>query len=178
MATVKIYPRHAPLVARLITSANTRGNVGAAATGPFRHLREAYVFAASLGIAEGTASEAGTMEKFKENPGHAIVEDIFFKAAGAAEMVTLLAMLPEGSNTELTDDLLAERVGELSNNDFAERFETLDRYAYRGFEIIAGENGNVPVRDTLMACLAKIKPEAHGEEAIGDVDAIEQYLYL
>jgi hypothetical protein len=177
MASVKIYPSHAPLVARLVTSANTRSAAAAAATGPFQTLREAYIFAASLGIAAGTAIDAGAMEKFKEGPGHAISENVFFVANGAEELVTLMAMLPEGTDTEVTDDLLTGRIGELGNEDYTERFESLDRYAYAGFEIIAGEDGDLLVRDTLLACLAKIKPEAHGEGVLADIDAVEAYLF-
>lgn len=176
MASVRIYPKHAPLVARLVTSANTRSAAGAAATGPFQTLREAYVFAASLGIAAGTATDPSVMEKFKESPGHAISENVFFVADGAEELVTLMAMLPDGTDTEVTDELLTSRVGDLGKEDYTERFELLDRYAYAGFDAIAREDGDVPVRDTMLACLATIKPVVHGEAELGDIDAVEAYL--
>ncbi len=175
MASVRIYPKHAPLVARLVTSANTRSAAGAAATGPFQTLREAYVFAASIGIAAGTATDPSVMEKFKEESGHAISERILV-ADGAEELVTLMAMLPGGTDTEVTDELLTNRVGDLGNEDYTERFELLDRYAYAGLDAIAGEDGDLPVRDTLLACLAAIKPEIHGEAELGDIDAVEAYL--
>ena len=176
MAYVRIYPPHAPLAARLITSANTRSAAGAAATGPFGKLREAYVFAASLGIAAGTASDPSTMGKFKESSGHAIKEDIFLNSPGATELVTLMALLPDGAHTEVTDELLKGRVLELGKTDYIERLEMLDRYAHAGFQIIADEDGDLPVRDTLLACLAKTKPEAHGDVDLAEIDAVEAYL--
>ena len=177
MASIRIYPKHAPLAARLVTSANVRSAAAAAATGPFGTLREVYVFAASVGFAAGAAAETSAMEKFKDSDGHAIKEEIFFKADGAMELLTLVTMLPNGVSTEVNDNRLQERVSELSDDDFAARFEVLDRYAYAGFEIIAEEDGDVPERDILLACLAKIKPEPHGELELEDVDAVEAYLF-
>lgn len=177
MASVRIYPQHAKLVARLITSANTRSAVGAAATGAFSKLREAYIFAAALGIASASKVDAAQMGKFKENSGHAISENVFLVADGAEELVTLMTMLPDVADIEINDNALALRVSDLGKEDYTDRFELLDRYAFAGFEIISGEDGDLPVRETFLACLAKIKPESHGESELDDIDAVGAYLF-
>jgi hypothetical protein len=153
MASVNIYPEHKDILDGLITSGKVRSQVGAAETGPFKDQRDAYVFAAAIGIALGGAEP---VPKRTSKGGVSIRDSVFLGAVGAPEL-SHTALLLEGAVAGEADRASLNKVlGQLSDTDWSERFIILDRYAFWGFSWL-DQNFEEPgsIRDLVLEAIDK-----------------------
>lgn len=135
MAYVHIYPEHREVLDGLISSAKVGSQLGALATGPFKDQRDAYVFAASIGIALGHATPAAEMPKSKRKEKPIDIRDtVLFGSDGARELSLAAVLLQELDDSDSVETGLRRQLQQVAEDDLVQRLALLDRYAYAGFE--------------------------------------------
>jgi hypothetical protein len=136
MASAHIYPEHHELLDNLITSAKVGSQSGAAQTGPFKEYRDAYVFAASIGLALGAPTQKSQLpaSRKKATP---IRDSVLFRTPGAEELSLAAVMLQDLGDEDSPEPSLRMQLEEIANGDITVRLELLDLYAYSGFGWLA-----------------------------------------
>ena len=156
MAYVYIYPKHRSVLDGLITSSKVSSQLGAIATGPFKDQRDAYVFAASIGLALGTPTPETSMPKSKTD-SISIKDSVFLGAAGATELSLVAPLLRGLSDDDDTENALRMQLKAVADRDDTARFALLDRYAYAGFcWLDDSANDTATVRELVMEAIDKI----------------------
>lgn len=157
MANVNIYPEHREVLDGLISSAKVGSQLGAVATGPFREQRDAYVFAASIGIALGKATPEGDLPKTKKKEAISIRDSVLLGADGAKEMSLTAVLLQDLGDADNSEAGLRKQLDEIADGDFTTRFAILDRYAFAGFSWLAEYLKDAgTVRELVMEAIDKI----------------------
>ncbi len=156
MATVHIYAEHRGVLDSLISSAKVASQLGAAATGPFKDQRDAYVFASSIGLALGRPIEPADMPRSKTDTIQ-IRDSVFLGADGARELSITAVLLQELGERDDTEAGLRKQLEEVADGDLAVRFSILDRYAYSGFAWLASHQKDVgTTRELVMEAIDKV----------------------
>ena len=164
MASVTIYPEHRDLLDELITSAKVKSVAGATKTGPFKEQRDAYVFAASIGLALGEPSLASALPKSRRGTT-TIRDSVFLGADGAEELSCAACLVIDDSDQEFEEAIVAQ-LDLISDAQLQERFALLDRFAYRGFQWLTDRRGDEgSVRDLVLATLNEIQLVERGTES-------------
>jgi hypothetical protein len=157
MANVYVYPEHRDVLDGLISSGKVGSQLGATATGPFREQRDAYVFAASIGIALGKPTPEEDLPKSRGRDTISIRDSVFFGADGAKELsltAVLLQGLEDADETELS---LRRQLDDIAAGDLTLRFALLDRYAYSGFAWLRKYMKDAgTIRDLVMEAIDKV----------------------
>lgn len=157
MANVNIYPEHREVLDGLISSSKVGSQLGALATGPFKDQRDAYVFAASIGIAFGKAAVVSEMPKTKKKETIQIRDSVFFGADGAKELSITAVLLQDLGDGDSTEAGLHKQLDEVADGDFGVRLSILDRYAYAGFSWLATYMKDVgTIRELVMEAIDKV----------------------
>ena len=158
MANVNIYAEHREVLDGLISSAKVGSQLGAVATGPFKDQRDAYVFAASIGIALGKPAAQAEMPKTKKKDATISIRDsVLFGAEGAKEISITAVLLQELNGGDSTEAALRAQLEQVAEGDLAARFLILDRYAYAGFSWLATYLKDVgTIRELVMEALDKV----------------------
>lgn len=157
MANVNVYPEHREVLDGLITSAKVGSAIGATATGPFKEQREAYVFAAAIGVALGKPTPESDLPKLKGRETVSIRDSVLFGAEGAKEISLAAILVQDLEASEETDAGLRRQLDEIADGDLTQRFALLDRYAYSGFSWLRLHMKDVgTVRDLVMEAVDKV----------------------
>lgn len=157
MASVNIYAEHREVLDGLISSAKVGSQLGAVATGPFKDQRDAYVFAASIGIALGKPTPVADMPKSKKKETIAIRDSVLFGAEGAKEVSITAVLLQELDDADSTEAGLRTQLDQIADGDLAARFAILDRYAYSGFTWLATYVKDAgTIRELVMEAIDKV----------------------
>lgn len=157
MAQVNIYPEHREVLDGLISSAKVASQLGATATGPFKEQRDAYVFAAAIGIALGKPTPENEMPKMKKRDTIPIRDSVFFGADGAKELSITAILLQDLGDADSSEAGLRRQLDEIADGDLATRFALFDRYAYAGFAWLdeyMKDSGTI--RELVMEAIDKI----------------------
>lgn len=155
MANVSIYPEHRDILDALITSGKVSSLAGATRTGPFSAQRDAYVFAAALAVARGKPQTDSDMPSARKEVT-TIRDSVFLGAAGAEELVFAVALIDDGTD-EPAEAALSRQLDLLMDDKLQERFATLDRYAYAGFEWLRTNQGDErTIRELILSALDEI----------------------
>ena len=155
MASVRIHAEHRDILDALITSGKVSSVAGATKTGPFREQRDAYVFAASIGMALRSPTSATKMPKPKKEDTP-IRDSVFIGAPGAREVCLTVALLDERDDESL-DQSLSRQLKLITETDLATQFEILDRYAHAGFCWLAQlQDDESSIRDLILAAVDQI----------------------
>ena len=174
MAQVMIYPEHRDVLDALISSGKVKSVMGATRTGPFSEQRDAYVFAASIGMAISGVEVHGEVPESKKG-ATSIRDSVFFGADGAEEL-SQMAVLLEEEGAALEQEL-KRQLTRLADDDLSERLELLDQYAYAGFEWLRDRwKDEATVRDLILTVLDEVEctadestQHAHVEDPLLDV---------
>lgn len=157
MAQVTVYPEHREILDGLISSGKVASQMGATATGPFKEQRDAYVFAASIGLALGQPTPEAQMPKAKKKDTISIRDSVLFGADGAKELSLTAVLLQELDDSDNPESGLRVQLDDIADPDFATRFALLDRYAYAGFSWLAGYMKDVgTIRELVMEAIDKV----------------------
>lgn len=157
MANVNIYPEHREVLDGLISSAKVGSQLGAVATGPFKDQRDAYVFAASIGIALGKPADPTEMPKTKKKDTIQIRDSVLLGADGAKELSITAVLLQDLGYGDSTEAGLRKQLDEVADGDFTVRFAMLDRYAYAGFAWLATYMKDVgTIRELVMEAIDNV----------------------
>jgi hypothetical protein len=157
MAQVNIYPEHREVLDGLISSAKVASQLGAVATGPFKEQRDAYVFAAAIGIALGKSTPENEMPKTKKKDAISIRDSVLFGADGAKELSLIVILLQDLGDTDSNEAGLRRQLDEIANGDFAARFALLDRYAYAGLSWLGEYMKDAgTIRELVMEAMDKV----------------------
>jgi len=157
MANVNVYPEHREVLDGLITSAKVGSQVGATATGPFKEQREAFVFAAAIGMALGKPASEGDLPKSKSRETISIRDNVLFGAEGAKEISLAAILIQDLEASEETDAGLRRQLDEIADSDLTRRFALLDRYAYSGFSWLRLHMKDAAtIRDLVMEAIDKV----------------------
>ena len=156
MANVNIYPRHKDILDSLISSAKVGSSAGATKTGPFKAYRDAYVFAASIGLAAAAPTPTAKMPKSKSQV-IAIKDHILLGAHGATEL-SYAVVLVEEDDGQLIEDSLRKQLDLIMDDALPARLGILDRYAHAGFEwLMENEKDESSVRDLVLAAIDRVE---------------------
>lgn len=168
MANVTIYAEHRDILDALITSGKVSSLAGSTKTGPFKDQRDAYVFAASIAMAINAPTPADAMPKTKKD-NTSIRDSVFIGAAGAKELATTVAMIVQ-TDHDTIDQSLSYQLDLISEEQMAERFELLDRFAHAGFKWLderrSDESG---IRDLMLTAIGEIDCVKSDDSATEDV---------
>lgn len=157
MANVNIYPEHREVLEGLISSAKVGSQLGAVSTGPFKDQRDAYVFAASIGIALGKPANSAEMPKTKKKDTIQIRDSVLLGAEGAKELSITAVLLQDLGDEDSTEAALRKQLDEVAEGDFGVRFAILDRYAYTGFTWLATYMKDVgTIRELVMEAIDNV----------------------
>ena len=157
MANVNVYPEHLEVLDGLITSAKVGSQLGALATGPFKDQRDAYVFAAAIGIALGRPTADGDMPKTKKKGTISIRDSVLFGADGAKELSLAAVLLQDLGEADHAETGLRQQLDDIADGDFTVRFALLDRYAYAGFSWLADYISDAgTIRELVMEAIDKV----------------------
>lgn len=155
MANVTIYAEHRNILDALITSGKVSSVAGATKTGPFKDQRDAYVFAASIAMALNRATSPDSMPSSKKD-NTSIRDSVFVGAAGAQELAIAVAMIVETDHPSI-DQSLSYQLDLISEEQMAERFALLDRFAHAGFKWLADRRDDESsVRDLILTAIGEI----------------------
>lgn len=172
MASVKIYAEHRDILDALITSGKVASVAGATRTGPFREQRDAYVFAASIGLALRSPTSPGRMPKpaKQDTP---IRDSVFIGAPGARDLCMTAALLDE-RDEESIEQSLSRQLDLIAETELAEQFEILDRYAHAGLNWLAQrQDDESSVRDLILTAIDQVECV---ETAITDTSGVHDPL--
>ena len=158
MANVNIYAEHRDVLDGLISSVKVGSPLGAVATGPFKDQRDAYVFAASIGIALGKPADQSDLPRTKKKVDAISIRDsVFLGAEGAKELSITAVLLQELGGEDSTEAGLRKQLDEVADGDYAGRFAILDRYAYAGFAWLTSYMKDVgTIRELVMEAIDKV----------------------
>lgn len=172
MASVKIYAEHRDILDVLITSGKVSSVAGGTKTGPFREQRDAYVFAAAIGLAMQNPTPESRMPKAKKQDTP--IRDVVFVGAAGAREVCLTASLLDERDEESLEQSLNRQLKLIAETELAEQFELLDRYAHAGFSWLAKrQEDESSVRDLILAAIDQIE---RVESAITDTSSVHDPL--
>lgn len=135
MGQVTIEADNEDILNELVSTSNAKALEAATETGPFLHFRDAYVFAASIGMALNCATPAEKMSTSRKNRKE-IPDHVFFGAPGAKELALVVGFVLGGIETETsTKDAMTTQLQLLSDQDDCLncRLAMLDRFADGGF---------------------------------------------
>lgn len=157
MANVNIYPEHREVLDGLISSGKVASQLGATATGPFKEQRDAYVFAASIGIAIGKPAAEAEMPKSKKKDTIGIRDSVLFGAEGARELSLTAVLLQDLGGDDNSEQALRAQLEQIADQDLTSRLALLDRYAYTGFGWLADYMKDVgTIRELVMETIDKV----------------------
>ena len=157
MANVNIYPEHRDILDGLISSAKVSSQLGATATGPFKDQRDAYIFAAAIGIALGRPTPDIEMPKTKKKDTIAIRDSVLLGADGAKEISLTVILLQDLGDADHSESGLRKQLDEVADGDLTARFNLLDRYAYTGFGWLADYMKDAgTIRELVMEAIDKV----------------------
>lgn len=157
MASVNIYPEHREVLDGLISSAKVGSQLGATATGPFKDQRDAYIFAAAIGIALGRPTPDNEMPKTKKKDTISIRDSVLLGADGAKEISLTVVLLQDLGDSDHTEVGLRRQLDEVADGDLTIRFALLDRYAYEGFDWLAEYVKDAgTIRELVMEAIDKV----------------------
>jgi hypothetical protein len=156
MANVTIYEEHREILDSLITSGKVASNAGATKTGPFKEMRDAYVYAASIALALNKPTPADKMPSSKKD--HTQIRDsVFLGASGAIEVAIAAAMVME-TDHNMIEQSLAYQLDLISEQQLGERLALLDRFAHAGFAWLAKRRADESsVRDLVLTAINEIE---------------------
>lgn len=170
MANVNIYPAHRDILDSLVTSGKAKSAAAATRTGPFKEMRDAYVFAASLALALNQPTPAENMPPSKK--GVLSIQDRVFFGADGAEEVTAAVALTSAAEGQGIDDSLKSQLDLLADENLIEQLALLDRYAHAGFAwLLNHRRDESSIRDLVMSTIDTVEcaeREAGDESAVQD----------
>jgi hypothetical protein len=157
MADVHIHPEHRDVLDGLISSGKVASQLGATATGPFKEQRDAYVFAASIGIALGKPTPESEMPKSKKKETIGIRDSVLFGAEGARELSLTAVLLQDLGTDDKSEQGLRAQLEQIAEPDLSVRLALLDRYAYTGFGWLADYMKDAgTIRELVMEAIDKV----------------------
>lgn len=170
MANVNIYPTHRDILDSLVTSGKAKSVAASTKTGPFKEMRDAYVFAASLAMALNQPTPVENMPASKKDV-LSIQERVFLGADGAPE-ITAAAALTSAAPDQAINDSLRSQLDLLASENLVEQLALLDRYAHAGFEwLLKHRQDESSIRDLVMSTIDTVecaKREVGDESAVQD----------
>ncbi|MEU2550132.1 hypothetical protein ABZ589_00290 [Streptomyces sp. NPDC013313] len=170
MANVNIYPAHRDILDSLVTSGKAKSAAAGTKTGPFKEMRDAYIFAASLAMALNQPTPMDKMPTSKKDV-LTIQDRVFFGADGASE-ITAAVVLTSGAPDQAIDDSLRSQLDLLASENLVEQLALLDCYAHAGFEwLLQYRQDESSIRDLVMSAIDTVecaKREAGDESAVQD----------
>ncbi|MFI6176377.1 hypothetical protein ACIA8R_12670 [Nonomuraea sp. NPDC051191] len=175
MANVNIYPAHKDILDTLVTSTRTKSVAAETKTGPFKEMRDVYVFAASLAVALNRPTPADKMPTSKKDV--VPIQDRVFLGAEGAEELAVAVVLTSSNGDAAARDSLRSQLDLLTDSKSGERFALLDRYAHAGFEWLlqhAPDEGSV--RDLVLSAIDSV--ECVQRETDDDTHVVDPLLPL
>ncbi|MBB5871904.1 hypothetical protein F4553_005283 [Allocatelliglobosispora scoriae] len=173
MANVNIYPAHRAILDSLITTGKAKSVAAGTKTGPFREMREAYVFAASLALALNQPTPADQIPASKKDV-LPIQDRVFLGAEGAVELAAA-AVLTSADDGDVARESLRSQLDLLSEQKLIERLALLDRYAYAGFEWLREQQKDESgVRDLVLSAIDSVDCVLR---EVGDDSAVQDPLW-
>ncbi|MEU8076021.1 hypothetical protein AB0B31_11265 [Catellatospora citrea] len=173
MANVNIYPAHRAVLDALITTGKAKSIAAGTKTGPFREMRDAYVFAASLALAMNQPASADQMPETKKDVVP-IQDRVFLGAEGAPELAAA-AVLTSADDGDVARESLRSQLDLLSEQQLAERLQLLDRYAFAGFEWLrVQQKDESGVRDLVLSAIDSVDCVLR---EVGDDSGVHDPLY-
>jgi hypothetical protein len=166
MANVNIYPEHKDVLDELITSGKAKSVAAGTRTGPFRDMRDAYVFAASLAMALNQPTPPDKMPTAKKDV-LPIQDRVFFGADGATEIAAAVTLTSAEPNEDI-EDLLQSQLQLLAGESLGEQLALLDRYAHAGFEwLLRNRADESSIRDLVLSAIDMVEcaPRELGDES-------------
>jgi hypothetical protein len=172
VATVNIYAKHRDILDSLISTGKTSSLAAATRTGPFKDQRDAYVLAASIGLALRNPTPVEKMPKSKKDITP--IRDTVFLGAQGAKEICLTATLIEVRDEEQHADSLSRQLNVIGSDDLSVQFELLDRYAFAGFTWLSKHREDESsIRDLLLSLVDDIQPVA---AELGDASEVNDPL--
>jgi hypothetical protein len=156
MANVTIYEEHREILDSLITSGKVASVAGATKTGPFKEMRDAYVYAVSIALAFNKPTPADKMPSSKKD--HIQIRDsVFLGASGATEIAIAAVMVMESDHSTI-EQSLAHQLDLISEQQLVERLALLDRFAHAGFAwLIKRRDDESSIRDLMLTAVDEIE---------------------
>ncbi len=168
MANVTIFAEHRDILDALITSGKVASVAGATKTGPFKDQRDAYVFAASIAMALNSPTPVDAMPTSKKD-NTSIRDSVFVGAAGAKELAIAVAMIVDTDHATI-DQSLSYQLDLISEEQMAERFALLDRFAHAGFKWLTERRADESnIRDLMLTAIDEIDCIKSDDSATEDV---------
>lgn len=174
MANVNIYPAHKDILDSLVTSGKAKSTAASTKTGPFKEMRDAYVFAASLAMALNQPTPVEKMPTSKKDV-LPIQDRVFLGAEGATEITAAVALTSAAPDQAIEDSLrsqLRSQLDLLDSEKIVEQLALLDRYAHAGFEwLVEHWQDESSIRDLVMSAIDTVecaKREVGDESAVQD----------
>lgn len=156
MANVTIYQEHREILDSLITSGKVASPAGATKTGPFKEMREAYVYAASIALALNRPTPVEKMPTSKKNH-QPIPSHVFLGGIGAVE-IAIAASLVEEAGYDTIEQSLAHQLDLISEEQLDERLALLDRFAHAGFAWLSDRRADESsIRDLILTAVDEIE---------------------
>lgn len=175
MASVNIHAEHRDILDALITSRRTSSVAGSTKTGPFYEQRDAYVFAASIGLALRSPTPVEKMPTSRKGVTP-IRDSVFLGADGALQLCHAVCLLDEREDESLAE-ALGRQLSLIAPAEQAAQFELLDRYAHAGFSWLERRKGDEStIRDLILAAIDQI--ERVSMEEIDTTDVSDPLLDL
>jgi hypothetical protein len=131
MASATIYPEHREILDGLISSSKVASQLGAVATGPFRDQRDAYILAASIGIALGKPAAEADIPKTKTKDAISIRDHVIEAAEGGRELGITAVLLQEMDPSDETEVGLRSQLEQIAEGDLSARIQ-LASWLYEG----------------------------------------------
>ncbi|ONH60711.1 hypothetical protein CcI49_08825 [Frankia sp. CcI49] len=161
MANVHIYPEHQGILNGLVSTHRVASHEGRTETGPFNSYRDAYVFAASLGVALNQPTSESAMPTSKRGSTD-IHDTTFLDADGARELVFTVILLQGLDDHDVAENGLRVQLERIADTDKGESLALLDRYAYAGFEWLKKTTKDVgTTRELVMEAIDKVVSVDH-----------------
>jgi hypothetical protein len=156
MANVTIYDEHRDILDSLISSGKVASPAGATKTGPFKEMRDAYVYAVSIALALNKPTPADKMPTSKKD--HTQIRDSVFLGAGGANEVAIAAVMVTETDHSTIEQSLAHQLDLISEEQLGERLALLDRFAHAGFAWLAKRRADESsVRDLMLTAIDEIE---------------------
>ena len=158
MASVWIYPEHKELLDQLISTSKVGSAAGATKTGPFKEQREAYVFAASIGLALGEPSKAEDLASIPRRKKTEIRDTVFMGTSGADELSYATKLIVDEMGRDSIDQL-HEALSSISQEALPERLSVLDRFAHAGFNwLLEMQEDSASITDLVLSAIREVQP--------------------
>lgn len=155
MANVTIYDEHRDILDALITSGKVSSIAGATKTGPFKEMRDAYVYAVSIALALNKPTPLDKMPTSKKD-NTSIRDSVFLGAGGATEVALAVALVVETEHDTI-EQSLAHQLDLISEQQLSERLALLDRFAHAGFSWLSKRRADESnVRDLMLTAIDEI----------------------